>query len=69
MHSSLDNGFSSNVDQNDEFKDAIVLEHLLLASLPPEPVITDEEFKNKIDLMMMDSDSMDVGPSSDHDIV
>ncbi|XP_026410883.1 uncharacterized protein LOC113306121 [Papaver somniferum] len=29
-----------------------------LASLPPEPVITDEEFERDVDLMMMDDDSM-----------
>ncbi|RZC56459.1 hypothetical protein C5167_015303 [Papaver somniferum] len=51
------------------FGDVIVLEPVSLASLPPEHVITDEEFEKEIDLMMMDSGSMDVEPSSAHDLV
>ncbi|XP_026390311.1 uncharacterized protein LOC113285751 isoform X2 [Papaver somniferum] len=53
--------------QTEDFKDAIILEPLPLASLPPEPVITDEEFEREVDLMMMDDDSMAEDPSTAHD--
>lgn len=51
------------------FGDVIVLEPVSLASLPPEHVITDEEFEKEIDLTMMDSGSMDVESYSAHDLV
>ncbi|XP_026457627.1 uncharacterized protein LOC113358311 isoform X2 [Papaver somniferum] len=53
--------------QNDEFKDAILLDHMPLAFLPPEPVITDEEFEKEVDLMMMDDGSMAEDTSMAHD--
>lgn len=46
-----------------------MLEPVPLATLPPEPVVTDEEFEKEIDLMMMDSDTMEADPSLVHDLV
>ncbi|KAI3881781.1 hypothetical protein MKX03_001021, partial [Papaver bracteatum] len=69
MHLRSENEFWSNTDQNNEFKDAIVLEPVPLAFLSPKPVIPDEEFEKEIDLMMMDYGSMDAEPSSSHDLV
>ncbi|KAI3915769.1 hypothetical protein MKW92_023132, partial [Papaver armeniacum] len=71
MHSSQDNGFIFNADQNEEFKNELVLEPVPvpLASLPPEPVVMDEEFEKDIDLMMMDTVSMVAEPPVAHDHV
>ncbi|KAI3866679.1 hypothetical protein MKW92_039905, partial [Papaver armeniacum] len=69
MPLSSENEFLINIIQVDDFKDSIVFEPLPLASLPPEPAITDEEFEKEIDLMMLDSNSMAADTSSSHDIV
>ncbi|KAI3862068.1 hypothetical protein MKX03_001511, partial [Papaver bracteatum] len=55
--------------QNDEFRDTITLEPMPLSTLPPELVITNEEFEKEVDLMMMDHDSMTAEPSLAHDLV
>lgn len=59
---------SSDNAQNDDFKDAIILEPVPLDTLPPEPIVTDEEFEKEIDLMMLDSSSMDAETSEAHDL-
>lgn len=69
MNANSESDFVSNSDQNSEFKDAIILEPMSLASHPPEPVVTDEEFDKEINLIMMDFGSMDAEPSSAHDLV
>lgn len=69
LHANHDNGFAFNADHNEDIKDGLVLEPVPLATLPPEPVVTDEEFEKEIDLMMMDSDTMEADPSLVHDLV
>ncbi|XP_026452841.1 uncharacterized protein LOC113353462 [Papaver somniferum] len=51
------------------FSDRDVLEPTSIATLPPEPIVTDEEFQKEVNLMMMDTvDSMDAEPSLAHDL-
>lgn len=69
MHSSSDNGFATMVEQTELPLEALILEPMPLEMLPPEPEITDEDFEKEVDLMMMDSDSMDAEPSGAHDLV
>ncbi|KAI3862575.1 hypothetical protein MKX03_037679, partial [Papaver bracteatum] len=69
MHANSDIGFAYNDENNEELLEAAILEPIPLTMLPPEPEITDEEFEKEINLMMMDSDSMDAEPSSAHDLV
>ncbi|KAI3846000.1 hypothetical protein MKX03_009528, partial [Papaver bracteatum] len=56
-------------DHNDARLDNIILEPMPIASLPPEPVISNEEFDKEIDLMMLDSDPMAVETSHARDLV
>ncbi|XP_026445212.1 uncharacterized protein LOC113345752 [Papaver somniferum] len=53
----------------EELKDGIILEPMPLAFLPPEPVITDEDFEKEVDLMMLDQDTMTDAPDMAHDPV
>lgn len=64
---SIDQVFMREPSQNEEFKEPIMLEPMPLATLPPEQIITDEEFEREVDLMMMDGDSMAVDISMTHD--
>ncbi|KAI3894319.1 hypothetical protein MKX03_029321, partial [Papaver bracteatum] len=69
MPHSFEQELESAPSQSEVFNDTIILEPLPLASLPPEPVITDEKFEREVDLMMMDYDSMAENPSAAHDMV
>ncbi|KAI3862645.1 hypothetical protein MKW92_031240, partial [Papaver armeniacum] len=60
----------SNPIVEDFLDKAVVLEPTPIATLPPEPVVTDEDFDKEVNLMMVDTfDSMDAEPSSAHDLV
>lgn len=62
------NDIMNDCDHNDEFLDNVILEPMPLAALPPEPVISNEEFEKEIDLMMLDSDLMAADTSPAHDL-
>ncbi|XP_026435978.1 uncharacterized protein LOC113333788 [Papaver somniferum] len=63
------NDLMNDIDHNDESLDNVILEPIPLASLTPEPVITDEEFEKEIDLMMLDSDPLAAETSHSHDLL
>ncbi|KAI3872678.1 hypothetical protein MKX03_004253, partial [Papaver bracteatum] len=60
----------SNPVVEDFIDKAIILEPTPISTLPPKPLLTDEDFEREVSLMMVDTmDSMDAEPSSAHDLV